>query len=373
MRVQFNVDILNALLYAYPDRGIAAKSHFPSLEQWINDEQKPTVNQLESLAHFFQVPFGYFFLPELPQKEYPIPHFRTQSSQSFTPSADLMEVVETLKERQQWARDTMLDWREDKLTFANRYTVNTPIPEIVQAIRNLLSVSGHWAQAAPSWTDAFRYLTEKAEAAGIFVVMNGVVNNSTRRKLNVNEFRGFVLYDDYAPFVFINNNDAVSAKIFTLVHEIVHILLGKSASFDLTKLEPAQNDIEQYCNAAAAEFLVPGELLQNELQKTGPDYDRLARTFRVSQLVIARRLLDLKTISRTDFFAFYDKYINREEVQREAKGGNFYNTVPYRISKRFFNLIYSAVKQNKMLYSEAFRLTNLKGKTFDQYVKKHLG
>lgn len=78
---------------------------------------------------------------------------------------------------------------------------------------------------------------------GVFVVMNGVVNNNNKRKLDVTEFRGFVLHDEYAPFVFINNNDAVSGKIFTLIHEIARILLGKTASFDLRHLQPADDDI----------------------------------------------------------------------------------------------------------------------------------
>ncbi len=88
--------------------------------------------------------------------------------------------------------------------------------------------------------------------------------------------------------------------------------------------------------------------------------------------MIARRLLDLKAVSKADFFAFYDKHIKREFKYKEAPGGNFYNTVPYRISKRFFRIIYSAVKENKLLYSDVFRLTNLKPKTFDAYVKKHV-
>lgn len=372
MKVDFNTNILNSIVFQYPQKGMLAKSHFPSLDKWINEEQKPTINQLVSLAHFFQIPFGYFFLNELPVKEYPIPHFRTQASQPFKPSSELLEVVETLRERQQWARDILLDWRETKLPYANSYTTRTPIEKSAQEIRNIFALPEDWACAAPNWTNALRFLVEKAEAAGIFVVMNGVVNNNTKRKLDVKEFRGFVLHDDYAPFVFINNNDAVSGKIFTLIHEIVHILLGKSASFDLRQLQPAEDDIEKYCNAVAAEFLVPGAVLQNELKKTGLNYEQLARVFKVSQIVIARRLLDLRAISKTEFFTFYDKHINKEFKQKETTGGNFYNTVPYRISKRFFRIIYSAVKQNKLLYMDAFRLTNLKPKTFDLYIKKHL-
>lgn len=372
MRIDFNINILNSLVFQYPERGVLAKSHFSNFDQWLSEQQKPTVNQLVSLAHLFQIPFGYFFLRELPVKEYPIPHFRTQTNRPFAPSPELFDTVETLMERQQWARDILVDLRETKLSYANIYTTSTPLVKVAQEIRNVLNTAEDWARTAPNWTEALRFLVEKAEAAGVFVVMNGVVNNNNQRKLDVNEFRGFVLHDEYAPFVFINNNDAVSGKIFTLIHEIAHILLGKSASFDLAHLQPSDSDVEQYCNAVAAEFLVPQTRLQEALKQTGVNYELLARSFKVSQIVIARRLLDLGAISKSDFFAFYHNHIKREFKQKEATGGNFYNTVPYRISKRFFRIIHAAVRENKLLYTDAFRLTNLKPKTFDQYVKKHL-
>ncbi len=372
MRIDFNIDILNRLVYEYPERVALAKSHFSGFDQWLNKKQQPTVNQLAGLAHLFQIPFGYFFLHELPVKEYPIPHFRTQTNQPFKPSQELFDTVETLRERQLWARDILLEWREAKLSYADTFAPGEPVEKTVAEIRHILDVPEDWARTVATWSEALRLLVERAETAGIFIVMNGVVNNNTQRKLDVNEFRGFVLYDDYAPFVFLNNNDAISGKIFTLIHEIVHILLGKSASFDLQQLQPADSEVEKYCNAVAAEFLVPHVRLAKALEETGVNYELLARTFKVSQIVVARRLLDLGAISKPDFFAFYDNHIKREFRQKEATGGNFYNTVPYRISKRFFQIIYSAVKENKLLYTDAFRLTNLKPKTFDEYIKKHL-
>ena len=68
----------------------------------------------------------------------------------------------------------------------------------------------------------------------------------------------------------------------------------------------------------------------------------------------------------------YEEYINKEKKIKNSKGGNFYHTAPYRISKQFFHLIYNSVRQNKILYMDAFRLTGLKPKTFDEYVRKNL-
>lgn len=115
----------------------------------------------------------------------------------------------------------------------------------------------NWASNLPNWEEAQKYLVQVLEDCGIIVVFNGVVENNTSRKIPVEECRGFVLVDEYAPFMFINNSDFKSAQMFTMVHELAHIWTGHSAGFDFRKLQPAADPIEQLCDKVAAEFLVP--------------------------------------------------------------------------------------------------------------------
>lgn len=86
---------------------------------------------------------------------------------------------------------------------------------------------------------------------------NGVVENNSHRKISVYECRGFVLVDEMAPFMFINNADWKSAQMFSIVHELAHIWTGHSAGFDFRRLQPADDPIEKLCDQIAAEFLVP--------------------------------------------------------------------------------------------------------------------
>lgn len=372
MKINFNTNILHDLIDQNPEKAAVLNAQFPKINLWLEEQDKPTFNQLGNIAHFFNIPFGYFFLRDVPQKPYPIQHFRTHGNQSFTPSQELVDTLETLQNRQQWARDILVDLKDEKLPYANSLTINDDIEAASNEIRNILNLDDSWANDIPTWTAALQQIIQRSEQAGIFVVVNGIVNNNTRRKLDVTEFRGFVLYDDYAPFVFINNNDAISGKIFTLIHEIAHILIGKSASFDLRRLQPATDEIEVFCDKVAAEFLVPHNELNYQFRKVGLNYEELAKIFKVSQIVIARRLKDLNYLTSEDFFNFYEEYINKERTVKTSSGGNFYNTIPYRISKQFFNLIYTSVKQNKILYMDAFKLTGLKPKTFDEYVRKYI-
>ena len=84
-------------------------------------------------------------------------------------------------------------------------------------------------RSARDWADYFAKLSDRSEDAGILVMRSGVVGNSTRRKLSSREFQGFALTDPLAPVVFVNSDDFKAAQVFTLVHELAHIWIGKSA------------------------------------------------------------------------------------------------------------------------------------------------
>ena len=109
MKVDFNIEILNTLLDKNPDKAILLQTKYPKIDQWLHAEDRPTLNQLSTLANIFNIPFGYFFLEEVPEKRFPIPHFRTHNKQPVQPSQELMDIIATLQERQQWAKDILMD------------------------------------------------------------------------------------------------------------------------------------------------------------------------------------------------------------------------------------------------------------------------
>jgi Zn-dependent peptidase ImmA (M78 family) len=186
----------------------------------------------------------------------------------------------------------------------------------------------------------------------------------------VEEFRGFVLPDSYAPFIFINNVDAKAAQMFTLVHELAHIWIGSAGVLNFRDMNPADNETERFCNEVAAEFLVPKQELARMWKHTKSFYD-LANHFKVSPLVAARRVLDCNYIDKTEFFRFYNSYMSRVRDDRASKeGGNFYANCDYRIGRPFAEAIARAAKKGTLLYRDAYKLTGLQGETFDKYVLK---
>jgi Zn-dependent peptidase ImmA (M78 family) len=206
--------------------------------------------------------------------------------------------------------------------------------------------------------------------------MNGVVGNNPHRSLDPEEFRGFVLIDEHAPLIFVNNADFKASQMFTLAHELAHVWLGKSALFNLVQMLPDEQDVdEKFCNRVAAEFLVPRNLmlkLWKEAQGQSQPFHVVARACKVSGLVAARRALDLNLINRRQFFEFYGSETKqlaaREKQRKERKqGGDFYRTATVRIGNRFGQAVARAVVEGRLSYRDAYRLTGLKGETFDRF------
>jgi Zn-dependent peptidase ImmA (M78 family) len=346
------------------------------IEKWESGEGKPTLRQLENLARKTLTPLGYFFLPKPPEDRLPIPLFRTiDDSTARGPSPNLIETVQIMQRRQTWMRDYLIEQGQPELTFVGSAHPGDAPERVSEGIRRILGISRGWAETYPTWTDALHALFEAVEQAGILMVANGVVGNNTHRKLNPREFRGFVLTDAYAPLVFINGTDGKAAQMFTVAHEIAHVWFARSAAFDLRDLQPAMDKVEQACNTVAAEFLIP----ESELRRIWPDVRRdpepfqaLARRFKVSELVAARRALDLKLITKAAFLAFYRDYLNdeRRKAGRRGTGGDFFATQNYRIGRRFAMTVVSAAKEGRLLYRDAYELTGLYGQTFDKYSEK---
>ncbi|GIW60633.1 MAG: DNA-binding protein [Patescibacteria group bacterium] len=370
---------LKVLAWAVERAGPEIWHKFPRLDRWLSGEDKPTLRQLEAFAKAASVPFGYLFLPELPKEQLPIPYFRTtQRLPEKFPSPELLETIYMMQRRQAWMREYLIEQGQEPLPFVRSVSVGDYPVRVALKIRETLGVNVNWTNTQPTWTVALRALQDRAEDAGIIVVTSSIVGNNTRRKLSIEEFRGFVLVDEYAPLVFINGNDSRAAQMFTLAHELAHVWVGSSAAFDLQELRPANDRTEEFCNLVAAEFLVPAQELQRlwpSIQKQKERFQAIARYFKVSEIVAARRALDLELITRDDFFAFYEEYQKHQRLASTSgqEGGNFYSTQTLRLGRRFAETVVRAVREGSLLYHEAYRLTGLYGRTFERFVEYLLG
>jgi len=346
----------------------------PTVLKWLEKMKKPTVKQLEDFAKSVHIPFGYLFLNEPLRELVPFPFFRTgKSVPDNQVGLNVYDTILILQRRQDWLVDYLLDEGQDPLAYVGKYKPEAGYLTIVEDIRDVLKLDAEWAKNFRTLEDTLNHITEKIEEAGIIVNFNGVVENNTHRPIPVEDCRGFVLVNPVVPFMFVNAADAKAAQLFTIVHELAHVWLGESAGFNNEQLLPANDPVEKLCDLIAAEFLVPAKSFIALWDKQN-DITALSRYFKVSQLVIARRALDLGVFSKSEFFKFYNEFMERSRIKKEEQGagGNFYATAKKRISVSFASYVNKAVKQDKILYRDAYKITGLKGDTYNNFVTQHL-
>lgn len=347
----------------------------PQLNSWIKNERYPTLKQLEKLAHITHTPFGYLFLPEPPEETLPVPDYRTVTGTSQNrPSPNLLDTIYAMQHRQDWLREFLIEEGMEPLPFVASARLSDEPENVGHEMRKILGLGDGWAAKIRTWESAVGELRRLIEELGVMAVINGVVGNNTSRRLDVNEFRGFALTDPYAPLIFVNGADTKSAQMFTLAHELAHIWLGKKGLSGFEMLLPGETDVEKWCNQTASEFLVPAQELrthwENVRHEANP-FEELARIFKVSPIVAARRALDLKFVPRSSFFDFYKDYVRRELKKDDAKssGGHFYNTQNSRVGKLFAIRVLRAAKEGRIQFKEAHDLTGLRGASLQKYAE----
>lgn len=340
------------------------RGRFPKLELWESREASPTLKQLESFAKATHTPVGYLFLQEPPVERVPIPDFRTVGKEHFErPSPALLDTVYICQQRQEWYRDFARSVGEKPLPFVDSVRVTGDVERTAALIRHAIGFDVDERRRMPTWTDALRRFIEQADALGVLVMVSGVVGSNNRRKLDPQEFRGFALADDLAPLVFINGADTKAAQMFTLAHELAHIWLGQSAVSDAQASLVPEHQVERWCNQVAAELLVPLEVLRDEYDPhagLGNETLRLARRFKVSTLVILRRIHDTGGLTREQLWEAYEAELQRLRALPKGSGGDFYLTLGARASKRFARALVVSTLEGRSSFTEAFRLLGFK-------------
>jgi len=351
------------LRWAYQRAGFDAadlERKFPQLAAWESGEAQPTLKQVEAFAKATYTPVGYLFLQEPPIEKIPIPDFRAIGNERIGhPSPDLLDTIYVCQQRQEWFRDYARSVGEKPLPFVGSASVRDEIVPTAARIRTALGFDLDERRRMPTWTDALRHFIEQADGLGILVMCNGVVHNNNYRHLDPEEFRGFAMADDLAPLVFINGADTKSAQMFTLAHELAHIWLGQSAVSDAQPTVVPDQDVERWCNQVAAELLVPLDVMRQEYNGAANlphEVSRLARRFKVSTLVILRRIHDAGGMTRQEFWNAYHAEVERLLALPRGSGGNFYLTQAARVSKRFAAALVTSTLEGRTLYNDAFRM-----------------
>ena len=336
------------------------------IEKFVNGIINKT--QASRIAKLANIPFGFLFLDKPPEITRPtLPDFRN-TQQAVPLSTDFYDTLEDINNKIEWYRDFLK--KEDifnKLDFVGRVDYKISEPEYV-AQNIAKSIGFNIETDLDSFKEEsvyFKNLVTRFENLGILIFQNSIVKNNTKKPLSVNEFRGFAITDDYAPAVFINTKDSKSAQIFTLLHEVAHLWIGKEGVSDWSVND---NATEAFCNEVAAHFLMPNDMFKQKWQterKKFPNsdiYDTInviSKIFKVSRLATTIKAVKLKLIASSYINSVKNQH-NGQQSKKANTGGNPYKSYPLRNSTRLTKIILTQTINQHILISEAAKLLNLK-------------
>lgn len=346
----------------------AVKKQVRVIEDWESGGGAPTYAEMEKLAYtVFKRPLALFFLPAPPDEMPPRREFRTLPDTDIQSLAADTHLHIRRAHAYQLALKELFDRSPSERTIWRAISLNVqaPVPDQARAVRDYLEFTLGQQTACKSDDDALKQWREAVESTGVFVF-----KAAFRQK----DVSGFCLMDPELPLVYLNNSTTKTRQTFSLLHELAHLLLSLNglSKFDTSYIDrlPAQErQIERFCNAIAAEMLMPAEDFR-QYAATFPDnveaateqqFADLAARYAVSREVVLRRFLDAGRASR----AFYEQKAKQWAAQRkEGTGGSWYASQNAYLSERFAHEVVRRHDRKQISVEQASELLGIKPKNF---------
>ncbi|ROM80038.1 hypothetical protein BK655_18735 [Pseudomonas brassicacearum] len=345
---------------------------FKKIATWEAGETLPSYAQIEEMAEKFKTPIAVFFFPSPPVLPSIQQSFRTLPANEY---AAIPRNVRLLLRRGQAMQINLAELNDginpskSLITRDLKFSPNTSINNIATEIRNYLGVSIEEQASWKSVDEALEHWREIIAArAGVYVF---------KEAFHAANYFGFCLYDVDFPVVYLNNSATKSRQVFTLFHELGHLLFHTSGIdiLDDSYLN-YQNDedrkIETICNGLAARVLVPDDVLDKMLvgvQASRASAEQIAKFFNVSREVIYRKLLDRKMISFGEYSAAADAWASQTKT-RSSSSGNYYNSHRAYLGQRYIDLAFTRYYQNRFNQGKLAEYLNLKPKNLPTFAEK---
>lgn len=346
------------------------------VESWLDGEKQPTLKQLQGFAAHLHVPFGYLMMSAPPVLEKPLPDFRRRGTATTRYSQELTDEIYIQQRRQDWFRDYALEQGLDAVGWVASASISDNPSAVAGRLREQWGFST--AQGAQDYSESRREVFAFLESIGVLVSVAGYVG-STQRAFDTGEFSGFSLFDEYAPLIFVNGKEAHSAQVFTMLHEVGHLVLGESGVSDDAHDSEQSSSSERWCDEFAAAFLMPSDEVQ-QLQPRNLSEEAVmpvAKRFRVSALALLNRLRDLKLISFEQWRAVYPEFearateVLRKNASKKSSGGDFYRTQAFVVGRRFAQAVYREARSGRTPYADAHKLLGIRQRdAFEKFAGK---
>lgn len=354
------------------------------LESWENGDKRPTIKQLRKLAKAYKRPIAVFYLPEPPKDFAPLRDFRRfADTEASTLSPELRFEIRRAHDKREIALELYQNLDYEVPQPPPQASLSNEPETLASNIRDLLRITRDKQVKFNDVQEAFNWWQSAIEKSGVMVCQ--------ATDTNLSEMRGFSIGELPLPVVVMNNKDSRRGRIFTMLHEFVHIMLRHNGLCDLYEesgLVPEKQRVEVFCNRVAGAILVPkDDLLLEEVvldKKPGAEWSdnditKLADRYRVSREVIVRRLLICERIT-VEFYRRKKKQYEQEyaELRKLRKLRQEWFPLPHRIAiinagSPFIRLVLDSYYNRKITASDLSDFLNVRLKHVGRIEQNVLG
>ena len=334
-----------------------------TVSAWEAGNGSPSYPQLETLAHvIYRRPLAVFFFPVVPHEETPQTEFRTLPDaviDALPPG--IVKLYRKAKLFQLYLEDLYEGRKPIELSLLDRFELDerSHLTSVAEAIRQALGITVEEQREWRSADTAFKRWREALEASGTFVFKDAFRND---------DYSGFCLYSTNYPLIYVNNSMPASRQVFTLFHELGH-LLYHSGGVDFRSREAVRSfqgyyrDVEVGCNRFANDVLVPQQVFDS-LDPTVSEtrFQELADYFSVSREVILRNYLDRRLVSPAYYEQMAAKWADEARGKRGTPGGDYYRNLRTYLGERYVDLVYTQYHRNKITLENVAEYLNVKAK-----------
>ena len=327
-----------------------------TVSDWEQGNSLPTYSQLEKLAKFYKRPLAVFFFPEPPSEEGIDQKFRSLPTHEVNNLSPQIRYLLRLAVSRQADLEELHGGVLPEQFQAFRNQIDRDISHELTAaqVRNIVGISLDQQYQWDNEDDALKKWRTAIDKLGIWVFKDAFKDDN---------YCGFCLFDDYFPVIYINNTMSKNRQIFTLFHELAHLIIGEGGVDFRSSREHEFGEEEVYCNAFAGAFLVPNESLELSHPPTDENIEYYAKRYKVSREVILRKYLDRREISQDDYRSKVNQWDQdsqqyRNKQKHKKGGGDYYASQRSYLGDKYLSLVFSKYYEQKI---DQYRLSDCLG------------